>query len=142
MACRHADWNRVRTLHIALDQVPLLDELAAAVGTRELAGYQHPPQVADWAVRLLVERNVGGLAGMTRLCTLLQQLHRPAARILLAGFLDARAGLDARSALGIPIPPPPGPHEHLLDYQQRLREIGMLDTEVALEKARQAALRY
>jgi hypothetical protein len=59
----------------------------------------------------------------------------------LAGLLGARAKMDARPVLDVPIPPPPTPHEHFPDYIDRLRQIGMLDAFSAYNRAQKAAWR-
>lgn len=139
VATRHADWPRIHRLRSILDELPLRDELAIAVTAHDHPGDHYSLRASQWLVRLLVECNPGGLATITRLATLMQHLDKPPARMELAGLLAARARIDARPVLGIPIPPPPGTHEHLIDYLDRLRQIGMLDAFSGYERAQKAA---
>lgn len=138
LATKHADWQRIHRLRAVLDELPLRDELAIAITAHDHPGDFYSLRASQWVVRLLVERDIGGLATITRLATLLQHLDKPAARMQLAGFLEARAKIDARQILGIPVPPPQESHEHLLDYLARLRQVGALDAFSDYERAQRA----
>lgn len=141
IATRQADWPRIHRLRAVLDELPLRDELAIAVAAHDRPGDDYMLTASRWLIRVLVEREptLGRLYAISQLATLLQRLDQPAARMQLAGLLQARAGIDAREILGIPIPPPPDLHEHLPDYIDRLRQIGMLDAFCAYERAQQDA---
>ena len=139
-ATRHADWPRIHALRATLDEVSLLDELAIALTAHDHPGEHYSLRASTWVIRLLVERPIGGLWVIARLVHLMQHLDSPTARMQLAGLLAARAKIDARAVLGIAIPPPPAPHEHLPDYLERLRRIGMLEAATAYERAQQAIL--
>jgi hypothetical protein len=139
-ATRHAHWPQIHRLRAALDELPLRDELAIAVTAYDRDYYSL--RASQWLVRLLVECDLGGLSTIGRLANLLQHIDRPAARMELAGLLAARARIDARTVLGIPVPPPPGTHEHLLDYLERLRQIGMLDAFSGYERAQKNVWTY
>lgn len=141
-ATRRGDWPRIHALRAVLDEVSLVDELAIAIAAHDHPGDHYSLRASAWIVRLLVERPIGGLWAIARLVTLMQHLERPAARMQLAGLLGALANIDARAVLGVPIPPAPTPHEHLPDYLERLRRIGMLDAFSAYERAQQAALHH
>lgn len=120
----------------------MLDELAIALAAHDHPGDHYSLRASTWIVRLLVERPIGGLWAIARLVALMQNLGRPGARMQLAGLLAALANIDARAVLSIPIPPAPAPHEHLPDYLERLRRIGMLEAATAYERAQQAVLRH
>lgn len=140
VALGHQEWDRIRRLHVRLDEVPLLDELAVVVASRENGSVLYSGQASDWLVRLFIERRVGGLYRLGRFASLLWRPDAAGARMELAGMLAVHARLDARPVLGITVPPSATPHESFPDYLARLRELGKLDAFVDYERTQKAAL--